>query len=122
MTYSHLGEIFSVLRTFNAIIVFTSAETIPHCFDICRNCRCRPVGIAVICYDRTEMLKLVIFIFDRCFQPIFRIKIHNNSALVETVAAFGKIRFHDKRKEFFIGFRLKYRCIVVAEMIISSLP
>ena len=101
MADSHLSEFYAIQRTFYAKVIFSAAEAVPHDFDICRNSRCRPVGITVICNDRPEMLKRFVFIFHRAFQPVFGIKVHDDTALIKTVMAFCKVRFHNKREILF---------------------
>ena len=68
------------------------------------------------------MLELLILIFDRCFQPVLRIKIHHDTALIEAVVAVGEIGFHYEREVFFICLRLQNGSVIVAEMIVRSLP
>lgn len=111
MTYSHLGEMNPVAGTLNTVIVFSSAQTVPHGFYIRVNSRSGPVGISLICHNASKMLELFIFIFDRAFQSVFAVKIHNNATLVKTVMAFRKICFYHKAKIFFFCFHLKNRRI-----------
>lgn len=54
-------------------IINPAAEPIPHYLNISGDRGCCPIGIAVICYNRTEILKLLILIFNRTFQPVFRV-------------------------------------------------
>ena len=68
------------------------------------------------------MLELLIFILDRAFEPVFRIQIHDDAALIKAVSALGKIGFYDEREKLFLRFHLKHRCVIVAEMIIGPLP
>lgn len=79
------------------------------------------IGISVIRHDASEVTEPLVFIFDRCLQPILAIEIHNYSALVEPMAALV-LRFHGKREVLLIGLCLEHGCIIVSEMIIRSLP
>ena len=63
MADSHLFKTNSIFRTFNAIVILTSAEAIPHGFNICADfCRC-PVRISSVCHNTSQMLILFVFIF-----------------------------------------------------------
>ena len=68
------------------------------------------------------MLKAFVFIFHGSFQPVFGIQIHDDAALIEPVVAFGEIRLYDEREELLLCFHLQDRSIVIAEMVIGSLP
>ena len=72
-------------------------------------------------YNGAEMLKVFIFIFHGAFQPILRIKVQNNAALVEALLAL-KLGFNRKGEEFLIRFHLKKGSVIVSEMIIRPLP
>ncbi len=96
MADTHLGKVFTILGAFNAVVIFSAAEPIPHCLHIRRNSRCSPVGIAVIRYDAAKMLNGFIFIFYRSLQLVLSVQVHHNTALVKAVMALGEIRFHDE--------------------------
>ena len=68
------------------------------------------------------MLKLLILIFHRSLEPVLRVKVHNDAALIEAVVAVSEIGLYDKREVFIIGFHLENRSIIIAEMIIGPLP
>ena len=91
MTDTHLAEALSVIRAFDAVIILSAAETIPHRFDACRDGGRCPVGVSVIGHHGAQVLEGFIFIFHRAFQPVLRIKIQNNTALIKTVMAVRKI-------------------------------
>ena len=76
----------------------------------------------MIGHHGAQMLEGFIFIFDRAFQPVLRIEIQNDTALIKTMVAVRKVRFHHKRKELFFCLHLKYRRIVIAKVVIGSLP
>ena len=65
------------------------------------------------------MLEGFVFILHRAFQPVLRIEIQNNTALIKTMVAVRKVRFHDKRKELFLCLHLKYRRIVIAKVVVN---
>ena len=119
---AHLREHFPVLRAFDAVIILAPAEPIPHDLHISRDRRRRPVGIAVIRHHRPQVLKRLIFILHGALQPVIRIQIHHDSALVEPVMALRKIRLHNEREELLLRLHLERRRIVISEMIISPLP
>ena len=68
------------------------------------------------------MRKAFIFVLNRGFQPVFRVKIHDYTALVKTAAALREIRFYDKGEKALLRFKLEHGCIVIAEMVVCSLP
>ena len=68
------------------------------------------------------MLILIIFIFDRTFQPILTVQIHDDTALVKPVMTLMKFRLYNETKIFLLCLHLQYRSIVILKMIISSLP
>ena len=70
MADTHLGEVFTVLGTFDALVVFTAAEAVPHDFDVSRDGGGCPVGIAVIGRYRAKMLEGFVFVFNGTFQPV----------------------------------------------------
>ena len=45
MADTHLGKVFTILGAFNAVVIFSAAEPIPHCLHICRNSRCSPNSV-----------------------------------------------------------------------------
>ena len=51
MTDTHLLKEFPVRRTFDTVIGFPTAQTIPHGFDESRNIRRSPIGITVVGND-----------------------------------------------------------------------
>ena len=87
-----------------------------------RDLRGRPVRIAVIGHHTAQVLKGLIFIFNRTLQPVFTVQIQHNPTLVKAVMAFRKFRFYHKGKKRFFRFHLQYGSIIVAEMVIGSLP
>ena len=48
MANPHLAEMFAILRAFDAVIIFSAAQSIPHGLHIRGDRRGRPVGIAVV--------------------------------------------------------------------------
>ena len=102
---AHLLEVDAVIRAFDAVVGFPAAEAVPHGFDGRGNVRSGPVGIAVVCHHAAQALVFFIFIFDGSLQPVFRIQIQDDSALVETALA-GKFGFHNEGKELLAGRHL----------------
>lgn len=121
MAHTHLLKCDAIAGAFNAIIVLTAAESIPHrfytCADFCRS----PIGITVVCHNGTQMLKILVFVFNRAFDPVLAVKIHHNTALIKSVLAF-KFCFHNEREVFLICFHLQHRGIVISEVVVCSLP
>jgi len=122
MTNAHLREVHAIVRAFYAIIISTTGETVPHRLHICRDCRSGPVGITVIGDNTSKMLELIVLEFNRTFQPVLAVKIHHDTALVKALMTLGKIGLHDETEILFTRLHLEYRCIVITEMIIRSLP
>lgn len=119
---AHLGEVFAIQRTFDAIVVFTPGKAIPHGFYPGVDGCCGPVGIAAIGHDTAQMLELFVLVLNACFKPVLAVEIHDDAALVETVMAFGKIGSHGETEELLFGCHLENRGIVVPEMVIGALP
>ena len=118
----HLRKMYAIVGILNAVVVDSAREAIPHRFDLCRNSRGCPIGIAIVGNHATQMLKCFVFVLHTAFQPVFAIKIHYNATLVEAVVAVGEIRFYHETEIFFLSFHLPNRCIIVLEMVIGALP
>ena len=97
MTYPHLGEPFTVLRTLYAIIILSAAESVPHGFHLRRYGGSGPIRIAVVSDHAAQMLELLVFVLHRAFEPVFTVQIHDDAALVETVIGFGEIGLDHER-------------------------
>lgn len=67
------------------------------------------------------MLKLIVFIFNRAFNPVFIIQNHDVAALIKTAVTVGEVRFNGKAEFKFVGFDLEDRSVVISEMIIGPL-
>ena len=105
MTDSHLREFFAVGWALDAIVILTAAQAIPHLFDVGGDfCSC-PIGVAIVGYNAAKSLYLLVFIFNRCFQPTITIMIQNDSALIISCFCF-KCSFYNKGKIFVWSFRL----------------
>ena len=122
MAYAHLAEVLSVCRTFDAVVVGSAREAVPHCLDICRDGGGSPVGIAVVCYDAAKVLEVFVFIFHRSFKPVVAVEIHHDSALVESVVALCEVGLYCKAEVLLLCLHLEHRSVVVAEMIVCALP
>lgn len=96
MADPHLGKTLPILRAFDAVIVLAPAEPIPHGFHVIRDRRCRLVRVSMIGDHGAKMLELIIFVFYRSLQPVFRIKIHHDPALVKAVMTLCEIRLYDE--------------------------
>lgn len=118
---AHLTEINAVIRTFQAKIIVSAAQAVPYALDRSVDFRGRPIGISAVGHDAAQVLKDIVCIFDGRFQPVFAVEIDDDAALVKAVLAFKPCP-HGKRKKFFVAFKLKNRRIVIAEVIICSLP
>ena len=64
MADAHLMKDTPVFRTFDAEVVFSAAQTVPHGLYSCGNFGGGPVGISSIRDDAAEMLKKLVFILD----------------------------------------------------------
>ena len=73
---------------------------------ICRDLARRPIRIAAIGDNGTQMLERLVFIFHGSFDPVLGVQIHHDAALIKTVMALSKIRFYDEREIFLIALRL----------------
>ena len=98
MADPHLREIFAVGGTLNAVIVLPAAEAIPHGLDGGIDGGGGPVGVAVVGHHTAQVLELLVFVFNRAFQPILAVQIHHNAALVEPVLAL-KFRLNSEGEE-----------------------
>ena len=87
MTNAHLAEPHTVLRTFDAVIILPAAEAVPHGLDGGVDGGGGPVGIAQIRCNTSQMLELLVFVFNGAFQPVFAVQLHHHTALVEAVLA-----------------------------------
>lgn len=96
---AHLGEVFAIKRAFDAIVVFTPGKAIPHGFYPGVDGCCGPVGITAIGHDTAQMLELFVLVFNACLEPVLAVEIHYDTALVETVMAFGKVGSHGETEE-----------------------
>ena len=70
----------------------------------------------------SKMLKLLVFIFDGTLEPVFAVQIQNDTTLIKAMVALREIRLYHKRKKWFIRTHLQQRRVIVAEMVIGSLP
>lgn len=71
--------------------------------------------------NAAEVLEALVFVLDGRLEPVFAVKIHNDSALVEADLAL-KIGLYGERKEFFIGFKLQNGRVVVYKTVVGALP
>lgn len=85
MTYPHLGKLLPVLVTFDAVVIFPSAKPIPHGFDLRWDSRSSPIRITMIGDHAAQVLKLLIFVFHRPFEPVFTVQVHHDTALIKAV-------------------------------------
>ena len=122
MTDAHLMEDVPIFRAFDAEVVFSAAQTVPHGLYGCGNFGGGPVGISSIRDDAAEMLKKLVFILDGSLQPVFAVQVQHDAALIKAVLAFGKFGFYRKGKKLFFCGHLQDGRIVIAEMIIGPLP
>ena len=81
MANTHLLICYTIMRTFNAIVIFPAAESIPHELDRCIDFRCRPIRIPLICDNASQVLALFIFILNRSFQLVFTVQIHYHRSI-----------------------------------------
>lgn len=119
---AHLTEIGSVGGTFDAIVIFSARESVPHGLDIGGDGRCGPVGIAAIGGHAAKMLELVVLVFYRAFQPVLAVQIHHNAALVKALVALCEVGLDNKTEELFARLHLQHWRIVVLEVVVSALP
>ena len=112
----------TVLRALDAVVILPAAEAVPHDLYVRRDRRRRPVRVSVVGHHRPQMLECLIFILHGALQPVLRVQIHDDPALVEAMMASGKIRLYYKRKELFLCLHLQHRRVVIAEVIIGPLP
>lgn len=68
------------------------------------------------------MLEALVLILHRGLQPVLRIQIHHDPALVETMMALRKVGLHDEGEEALRRLHLQHRGVVVSEMIVGPLP
>ena len=122
VTDAHLMERLAIFRVLDTEIIFSAAQAVPHGFYMGGDFRGRPVGIAVIRHHAAQVLEVLVFVFNRTFQPVFAVQIQHNPTLVKAVMAFGKFGFYQKGKEGFFRIHLQYGRIIIAEMVIGSLP
>ena len=122
MADTHLIKMYAVGGALDTIVIFSSAETVPHGFDgRVNDCR-RPVGVSVVGHDTAQVLELFIFVFDGAFHPVFAIQIHDNPALVKTMMAVRELGLYDEAEILLLCLHLQNRSVIIAEMIIRSLP
>ena len=119
MADAHLTEHLSVGRALDTVVILAAGESIPHGFYISGNSRCGPVRVAIVRHYAAQMLKLVVLVFHRAFQPVLAVEIHHDATLVKTVMAACKISLHHEAEILFAGLHLQYGRIVVLEVILS---
>ena len=122
MADPHLIEAEPVPGTLHPVVVFPTAQAVPHGFDRSVNDRCGPVGVAAVSDHAPQVLIGFVLIFHRGLEPVFAVQIHHNTALVKAAAAFRKIRLHCKAEEPFLRFHLKDGGVIVLEVVVGSLP
>ena len=122
VAYPHLRKKNAILRTLDAVVIFSAVEPVPHCPNVRRDRSRSPVRIPVVRYNTAKVLELRVLILNRPLQPVFAVQIHDDAALIEAVVRTGEICFHHKGEEFFFCLHLENRRIVVAEMVVSPLP
>ena len=122
MADAHLGENHAVGRALHAVIVLPAAEAIPHVFHLRRDRRGGPVGIAVVGDHGAQMLEGLVLIFHRGLQPVVRVQIHHDPALVKAVVAPGEIGLYHKGEKLLLRLHLKNWRVIVAEMVVGPLP
>lgn len=122
VTYSHLTEMLTILRAFDAIVFFSTRETVPHSLDFGVNGSRCPIGIAVVSYDTPQMLIRFVLVLNATFQPILAVKVHYYAALVKTVPAFREVRLDNKAEKPLLCFHLEYRGVIIPEMVVCALP
>ena len=120
MANPHLREMLPIGGTLDAIVILPT-EAIPHRLDGSVNGGSGPVGVAVVGHHTAKVLKFFVLVLDGSLQPVLAVQIHDHTALIETVVTF-KLRPDKKGKVFLFRLHLEYRRIVVAEVIIGSLP
>ena len=119
---AHLAEVDPVGRALDAVVVGPSGEAVPHRFDIGRNGRRGPVGIAVVGGDAAQVLERLVLEFHGALEPIVAVQVHDDAALVKALVALGEIGFHDEAEVLLLRLDLEDRGVVVAEMIVGPLP
>ena len=120
--YAHLREVHAIVGAFDAIIISTAGETVPHRLYVRRDCRSSPVRITVVGNYASKMLELFVLKLHGTFQPVLAVKIHHDSALVKAPMALGEICLHDEAEILLTRLHLKDWCIIITEMIICPLP
>jgi len=118
---AHLPEPNAVFGAFDAEIVFTAAEAVPHGLDICTDLCSGPVRVTHVCDHAAQMLESFVLVLDGCLEPVFAIKVNHHSALVKTTLAV-KLRFYGKGKELVCSADLQDRGVIISEMIVGPLP
>ena len=122
MADPHLLKMNPVRRAFNAVVILSPAEAVPHRFYRgVYHCSC-PVRISLIRDNTSQMLIFFILIFHRSLQPVLAVQVHHDAALVKPVMALPEICLYDKAEIPFLCLHLKYRSIVITEMIVGPLP
>ena len=119
---THLAEVFAVGGALDTIIIGPSGKTVPHGFDIGRNGCGGPIRVAVVGGHAAQVLKFLVFKFDRAFEPVVAVQVHHNTALVKALMTLGEVCLHHKTEVLFPGLHLKNRGVVVTEMIVCPLP
>jgi len=93
----HLLEVQTITGTLDAVVIFPTAETIPHGSDIRRDNRSCPVGISMIGDHASQVLEGFVFIFNRRFQSVLTVQIQDNAALIKSMPAV--ILCFDRKRE-----------------------
>lgn len=83
MCHAHLPKGHAVIGAFDQIVILTAAEAIPHRAYRSGDLGGCPIGIAVIGHHTAEMLYPFVFIFHRCLEPVFAVKIHDDAARIK---------------------------------------
>ena len=67
------------------------------------------------------MLKAFVLVLDRRFEPVLTVPVHDHAVLVKPVFAV-EFSAHDEGKIAFVGGHLQHGCVIVAEVVIGTLP
>ena len=68
------------------------------------------------------MLKLLVLVFHRAFQPVLAVEIHHDAALVKAMMAAREVGLHHEAEELLARLHLQHGGIVVLEVIVRALP
>ena len=122
VAYSHLREAYSVLRALDAIVVLSAREPIPYRSDLGGNGRRGPIRITVVGHHASQVLELFVLVLHTGLQPVVAVEVYDDAALVKAPVAFREVSLHDEAEEPLLRLHLEDRGVVVAEMIIGTLP